>query len=206
MQQKDEQELKKQVIKLPNEIWEYIFIILFQSNHDHDIQKSIFIAANGISKFMRDAVWRVRKMMILRMSSMSMDSASKKGQIDLLDWWVTKSGLSSTELEEHYTSVSIGYAAEFNRINVLDWWKYSGLPLKYDKYALEKATENSHRKVLEWWQKNDMRFVYTACPLDIAIINGKYDAAEWWLKESGQPMLFHISVNKLIRLKLCNIS
>jgi hypothetical protein len=197
--------LKPDITKtLPVELWDHIFTLLFKSldTDEKSKQTQAFLCANGVNRYVRYATRIVRRTMMIGMG-VTMDNASRKGQLDLLDWWLNGSGFSrETLFDSHYTSKAIGFAAENNLVNILTWWRKSSLPLKYDNYALEKATENGNKEVLHWWKENNLEFHYVKSPLDIARERGHWEVVEWWIRISGQPLVFRSSPSMFVRRNL----
>jgi len=181
--------------KLPPELWHHIFVLAFGIVAGDEIsEERCFVAANTTSRYLRHVTYDARKKMLLSMKATSPDQASRKGQIDLLEWWLHDSGIDLQRFSTHYTSKAIGYAAENGHLDVLRWWRSvafrHGLPFKYDKYAIDKANERGNRAVLQWWKDHHMPFVYTKCPLDVALSHKRWDVVDWWMNVSGQPMFF----------------
>jgi len=192
---------------LPPELWNEIFLVLFRSVEGNAVDEGLaYKCANSVNRYVRFSTLDSRRTMLIKMNNSSMDSASKKGQIDLLDWWLYRSGISSYHLFPSYYSVkAVGFAAEYNRIDVLDWWRKSCLPLQYNNYALEKATENGHAEVLHWWKANNLKFHYVRSPLDIAKEKGHWEVIEWWIRSSGQPLVFKSSPKEFERRNLFGV-
>lgn len=185
---------------LPVEIWEKIFHSLRDlvfSQKDIDIQRKAFFVTNGTNRYLRNCTKSIRRDYLLKLPTTSIDSASGKGNIDLLRWWVEESEIPRTRLSSYYTSSAIHDAAANDLVNVLDWWKSSELPLKYGSEVLEIVTQKGNTKVLDWWKRNRMPFRFRKSPMDVAQRVGRWDMVKWWLMESEQPMAFTFPVQLL---------
>jgi len=66
----------------------------------------------------------IMKQLIPLVDSYSMDSASRRGLISLLDWW------KASGLELHWSKLAMDEASRNGHVSVLEWWKKSGLKLK----------------------------------------------------------------------------
>lgn len=74
--------------------------------------------------------------------------------------------------------------------------------MKYDGYALEKATEKGHKEILVWWKENKLKMMFRGSPVDVAQKKERWDLVEWWLRSSGQPVTFTFDVNLLLTRNL----
>jgi len=141
----------------------------------------------------------------------SLESASSKKQIAVLDWWKRqhkrlglplKVGRSmdmastaghvevlewwaSSQLEPKYDKLALQHASCHGKVEVLRWWLGSGLPLIFDQEALTGATRHNRPEVLEWWAISGLPIQYRMCDieeaLEEAIIPGD-GARNWWRK------------------------
>ncbi|KAJ3030086.1 hypothetical protein HDV00_009108 [Rhizophlyctis rosea] len=83
----------------------------------------------------------------------SIDAASRKGQVDLFNWWrAYKEKKGERAVNFAWTEEAMDLASEEGHVAVLDWWKGSGLPLKYTDEAMDLASEEGHVAVLDWWK------------------------------------------------------
>ncbi|KAF8739279.1 hypothetical protein AX14_010253 [Amanita brunnescens Koide BX004] len=108
----------------------------------------------------------------------AINGASRNGQVDSLDWWVT-SGLPF-----RYTEAALESASAKNQIAVLDWWrdqhKQRGLPLKVGR-VMDMASMAGHVKVLEWWATSQIDLKHDRSALHHACSHGRVDVLDWWL-------------------------
>ncbi len=141
----------------------------------------------------------------------SLESASSKKQIAVLDWWKRqhkrlglplKVGRSmdmastaghvevlewwaSSQLEPKYDKLALQHASCHGKVEVLRWWLGSGLPLIFDQEALTGATRHNRPEVLEWWANSGLPIQYRMCDIEEAleetIIPGD-GARNWWRK------------------------
>ena len=171
--------------QLPNELICVIISILWNSLEPDDATNRIIaFHASATCK----ATYYLRPMMMITMHETSIDEASRKGYIALLDWWRWESGLTVANLSRTYTTNAITFAARNNRVDVLDWWKLSGLALKFNAETIYSAAT---REVLVWWKRNKMPFLYAGkSPVDVAVASNRWDIIEWWIKGSEQPVVF----------------
>ncbi|KAI8799661.1 hypothetical protein BJ742DRAFT_129037 [Cladochytrium replicatum] len=119
----------------------------------------------------------------LKYSAKTMDKASAKGDVKVLDWW-KKSGL-----ELRYTENAINEASRVGQVKSLKWWKASGLSLRYTEHAIDEASEMGHVEVLQWWKESRLELRYTDKAMDRASWKGHIRVLEWW-KQSGLPLYF----------------
>jgi hypothetical protein len=71
-------------------------------------------------------------------------------------------------------------ACVHGNIKFLEWWRNSGLPLKYDKYAINYASENGHIHVLEWWKNSGLKLKYSDRAMLSALQNKHINVILWW--------------------------
>lgn len=116
----------------------------------------------------------------------AIDRASRSGQVESLDWWVT-SGLPLD-----YTEAALEGASAKNRVDVLEWWKYqhlaNNLPLKVGR-VMELASQAGHVDVLKWWATSQLEYTYDRHVMHHASCVGKVEVLQWWLG-SGLQIIF----------------
>jgi hypothetical protein len=123
----------------------------------------------------------------------SMDSASKKGQIDLLNWW-------RDSRDRHYYSNAVIIASQNGHVDVLEWWKTNECHLNRDmpfledddelwrtgrfiEQALITASKEGHIAVLDWWKESGNEKKDLSCPdwaMAYAEMYQKTKVVEWW--------------------------
>lgn len=106
----------------------------------------------------------VRNQCLPRVSRLSIDEASRKGIVQVLDWW------SESGHKFSYTNGAMDCASVRGHIEVLEWWKTSGLELKYSELAMDRASENGHIAVLEWWKACGLKLIYSNDPMEMASV------------------------------------
>jgi hypothetical protein len=89
------------------------------------------------------------------------------------------------EIDTNY----ISGACYIGSINFLEWWLKSGLPLKYNEYALDYASAKGHVNVLEWWKNSGLPLKYDESALNSTSCEGNICILEWWFK-SGLPLMY----------------
>ena len=128
----------------------------------------------------------IRNKTIPLLAACSVDSASERGDVRLLQWWLN-SGLT---LE--YSQLSMDRASKFGHVAVLEWWRQSGLPLKFSSWATTNASENGHVAVLDWWRNSGLNMKWSCWAMLYATLNGHVPVLEWW-KQSSLPLLFYVN-------------
>jgi hypothetical protein len=96
---------------------------------------------------LREHIPHVVPAILPRAPSLSMDAASARGNVALLDLW------RSQHARPAYSAAAIDSASKSGHVAVLDWWLRSGLELKYREWALDGASGGGHDAVLDWWVK-----------------------------------------------------
>jgi len=111
------------------------------------------------------------------------------GHSDVLDWLCKnkseqflKCYMELKECEDDIPSI----ASEYGNVNVLDWWFNSGLELRYNVSALDRALYKNHISVLEWWKKSGLLLKCSDNYLSLyyAVKLHNFEILEWW-KNSG---------------------
>lgn len=90
----------------------------------------------------------VRDQCLAVLPECTMDEASSRGNVDLLNWWV-RSGRTLC-----WTDDAMDYASANGHVNVLDWWLMSGLECRYTPWGLGEAARWRRLDVLDWWNEN----------------------------------------------------
>jgi len=124
--------IKKPVLRresqvVPNELVDTIILSL-------DDPKEQLRVAVGLQRL------HLYRYIIPNIPHLSMDECSKKGRLDILDWW------NKSSVPKLYSHVTMDLAQSSL---VLNWWKSSGLPLKY-KSPLKRFGVD--KEIVQWWQ------------------------------------------------------
>src|SRR5690349_19355389 len=85
----------------------------------------------------------VRDACIPSITQCSMDQASRKGRVDVLQWW------KESGLECEWTYKSMDRASQNGHVDVLQWWKESGLECEWTYKSMDRASQNGHVEVLQ---------------------------------------------------------
>jgi len=141
----------------------------------------------------------------LKHTSMSMDDASGKGHVDVLQWWL------DSELKLKFTNDALINAAEKGRIDVLNWWKkyfpefvkkfmkeYNSSPDDYD--ILKKISQKGFLDVLNWLKVE--KFQLKSAGDFMTVTAAEYNQIKLldWLKENLLlPNKFTYAINMAIR-------
>ena len=96
----------------------------------------------------------------LHMAYDFIDSASKNGHIDVLEWF------KNSGYKFKYSVNAIKLASQNCHVNVLKWFKNSGYEFKYSADAIDLASENGHVNVLEWFKNSGYEFKYSENTID----------------------------------------
>lgn len=115
----------------------------------------------------------------LGLPMLSIDMASQRGYIDILEWWKT-SGLTPAS---KYTHNAVYWESQNGDIEILEWWLHSGLELKYTEDAMDYASNFGKIDVLDWWKHSGLELMYTETALKWASF-GRIVVLNWW-KNSG---------------------
>jgi hypothetical protein len=92
----------------------------------------------------------VRDKTLPLLPSASVDEASRRGLVDLLQCW-RESGL-----EMQWSSRVMDIASWLGHIAVLEWWKTSGLEMKWSSRAMNLASSQGRVDVLQWWKQSGL--------------------------------------------------
>ncbi|ORZ40696.1 hypothetical protein BCR44DRAFT_1495229 [Catenaria anguillulae PL171] len=89
----------------------------------------------------------------LQWTSAAMDQASKRGFVEVLDWWYARFGAACWYTEEALTG-----AAEAGHLDILNWWMdhKPQLPNKFTYKILLRATRGGHANICMWWLDNHL--------------------------------------------------
>lgn len=112
----------------------------------------------------------------------SMDNASLKGHVHVLQWWL------DSGLPLKYSEAALEHASARGHIAVLDWWKESQLPLKIGR-VMELASGSGQIPILSWWVQSGLDFKYDRVSMYNASCSGRIDSLEWWA-HSGLHMIY----------------
>jgi len=130
-----------------------------------------------------------------RYTSQALESASHKGQISVLSFFLAHGW-------PLLPGRSLDMASSAGHVDVLNWWAYdSGLELgkevKYDKNAIYNASCGGKVDVLQWWKEQSERpngkvqMVFDNEALTGATRHNKPEVLDWWDK-SGLPISYRI--------------
>lgn len=115
--------------------------------------------------------------------SQSIEAASRRGQVASLDWWLTHSSLSPSQL--YYTESALEHASSKAQIPVLEWWKShaDALPLKIGR-VMDMASGSGSVSALAWWASNPQLMQCAPSGSANAILNatcnGRIEVLDWW--------------------------
>ncbi|ORY44322.1 hypothetical protein BCR33DRAFT_785022 [Rhizoclosmatium globosum] len=126
---------------------------------------------------------RLRRKSIPFIPEASIDNASAKGQVELLQWW------KESNLSLEYTEKSVLEACRNGHVDVIQWWLDSGLPIKYKDWlgvdgVMVAAAEGGHVDVMKVWSGSGLEFNVSDIEIDVASANGHVDVLEWCTGES----------------------
>lgn len=110
--------------------------------------------------------------------------ASQRGHVNVLRWFQSR-GLK-WDFED--TRV-MDLASEYGHVDVLEFWKCSGARLCYKARAMDYASARGHIAVLTWWKNSSLELKYSTFALDWASSAGRVNVLQWW-RESGLALLY----------------
>ncbi|KAI9003674.1 hypothetical protein BC832DRAFT_559673 [Gaertneriomyces semiglobifer] len=126
--------------------------------------------------------WWLRSGFELKYTYHSMDNASERGDVNILQWWKdARANYPERNIELQYTYSSMDCTTF---VSVLEWWRTSGLHLLYSELAMDEASEFEAFHLLDWWKNSGLALEYTEQGFDMAAEYGKTDVLQWWL-DSG---------------------
>ena len=105
------------------------------------------------------------------------------GKTEILDYLKKTHKLTSCPKD------ALSSASKMGHINVLNWWVNSGIPLIYDKYAIDEACIYGEIDVIKWWINSGLKLIYTESALSYASSNGYTNILDC-LKNSGIPLVY----------------
>lgn len=123
----------------------------------------------------------VRNSTLPQLPSASMDNASRRGLVELLQCWKC-SGLEMT-----FDPFVMDSASDAGHVQVLEWWKQSGLEMKWSNWAMDWASAEGHLPVLQWWRDSGLQLKWSSNTMDYASDTGQTAVLHWW-KNSGLEM------------------
>lgn len=124
-------------------------------------------------------------------SADAMDGASRSGNINVLDWWL------SSGLPLRYSERALESASAEGRVDVLEWWKNASLtapasrpiPLKVGKSVL-LAAQSGKTQSLAWWDASGIPYTHSESVARIASTHGHIHVLELWYRLKGAKMIF----------------
>ena len=122
----------------------------------------------------------VKQRLIPLIPECSMDYASRRGLVSLLDWW------KNSGLELKWSERAMDTALWCGNIAVLDWWKNSGREMKWTWVSLRDAIKYLYHgnKALEWWINSGHELKWTEETISMAKKCGNTAVIDW-LKKNG---------------------
>lgn len=168
---------------LPPEIIEQI--LLHVADND---ERDAFRITNNLNK-----QWRlgyVRKWILINKPWFSIDRACSRGNVTLLDWWITESNLTREQVIKNYSKNAFINAALGNHtISVFEWFHRNKLPVKGENIAallamFDKVSELRWMKFHGW----NMNFGNTSAK--VAYTKGYRDVLKFMIHESGMAFTF----------------
>lgn len=119
----------------------------------------------------------------------SLELASSKNRIPVLDWWLTQH--TEGRLKPNHLKIGkvMDMASTAGHVAVLEWWARSQLEVKYDRQALYHASCHGKVDVLQWWLESGLQMIFDQDALTGATKYNRPDVLEWWDK-SGLPIQY----------------
>ncbi|KAJ3044949.1 hypothetical protein HDV00_000233 [Rhizophlyctis rosea] len=122
----------------------------------------------------------------------SMDAASRKGQIDLLDWWKSylqrrpartpltptpPVNITSDDIEESNDDEREESSSDHGH----GWELKDGAGVGRTDAAMDGASLNGHVSVLQWWKDSGLELKFSHAAMDGASSAGHVKVLEWWV-------------------------
>ncbi|KAJ3037810.1 hypothetical protein HDV00_001311 [Rhizophlyctis rosea] len=133
--------------------------------------------------------------LLATMDRATLDSASEKAQIDLLDWWLRWARKGGRGRELKYTAKAMDSASCRGHLSVLDWWSNSGLTLLFTKEAVQGPIAAGREDVLTWWKQRRLFMAPELAEVEVLALaseHGHVHILEWW-KTSGMELEHFLS-------------
>lgn len=122
----------------------------------------------------------------LKYTSLSIHRASATGNLDVLNWWTTRTPLT---IALKYDESAMDSASAAGHVDVLNWWmdqwEHNQYTLRYSEHAIDLASANGHLDVLRWWfqrfKEGRVLFKRSVQAVRQASRHGHLSVLDWWI-------------------------
>ena len=181
--------------QLPPEIIEQILLTLATSE-----EKEAFRIVNSLDKGYRNGY--VRKRLLLSGEHFSIDRASSRGNIALLDWWRTQSGLTAKKFSEICYKALMNAAYGKRAVDVFEWVYKHKIVTKIRGLALAEVLASKNDVVGLRWMKEHGWELNFGKSLATVRLSGYDEVMKFIVRESCAPVTFSFPVSYYLRFQV----
>lgn len=121
-------------------------------------------------------------------SEASLEYASARNHINVLDWWNNLNKETGVYLK---VGRVMDMASTAGHVDVLEWWATSQIEFKYGSLVLQHASCHGRIDVLKWWLGSGLQLIFDADVLTGATRYNRPEVLDWWVN-SGLPIEYRV--------------